>query len=218
MSWKADSVSWCGYSVSSGLLTVFPGTWVPFGEMSVCYNWNGRSVGSLIRDLQQLCQLPLRRLLLSLPPTASPGIVALVKFFFSESRLWWEDCSLSHTSNGACASGVAGMEVRRLRGRESQDSPSAQDLQRPDREGRADLWGTGTFIPEMTRRQSLGFNTFSSVSSSVIRRRRFTKGRSESPWSACWPWAGASTGPRTERACLIRGKMRKWERSRIAHR
>lgn len=47
----------------------------------------------------------------------------------------------------------------------------------------------------------------------VFRRRRFTDGQSESPWRACWQWAGASTGPRMERACLSSGRTRKWERS-----
>ena len=45
------------------------------------------------------------------------------------------DCFHPCTSLCACASGAAGMEIWRLCGWEGQDSPSAQDLQSPDREG-----------------------------------------------------------------------------------
>lgn len=38
-------------------------------------------------------------------------------------------------SVSACASGAAGMEIWRLRGREGQDPPPAPELQIPDREG-----------------------------------------------------------------------------------
>lgn len=50
------------------------------------------------------------------------------------------------------------------------------------------------------------------------RRKSFTDGQLESPWGACWRWAGASTGPRMERACLSSARVRKCERSLRLHR
>lgn len=45
-----------------------------------------------------------------------------------------------------------------------------------------------------------------------FRRRRFTDYQLGTHWRACWWWAGALTEQRTERACLNRGRMRKWEK------
>lgn len=45
-----------------------------------------------------------------------------------------------------------------------------------------------------------------------FRRKRFTDCQLGTHWRACWWWAGASTEPRMERACLSKGRMRKWEK------
>lgn len=131
------------------------------------------------------------------------------------------DCFHPCTSLCACASGAAGMEIWRLCGWEGQDSPSAQDLQSPDREGTVcrwerDLWRRVTWRD--LKIEASGLSPCSLFLSLCFRRKRFTDGQLESPWRVCWQWAGASTGPRMERACLNRGRMRKWERSLRLHR
>lgn len=117
----------------------------------------------------------------------------------------------------ACASGAAGMEIWRLCGWKGQDSPSAQDLQSFDREGTVcRMWHLR--ISNNQNIETSGLSPCSPFLSLCFRRKRFTDGQLESPWRVCWQWDGASTGPRMEKACLNRGRMRKWEKYRRRHR
>lgn len=85
-------------------------------------------------------------------------------------------------------------------------------------ESECEIWGEDKQWRDNWKIEASGLGPCTLFLSLCFRKKRFTDGQLESPWRACWQWAGASTGPKMEKACHNRGRVRKCEKSPRLHR